>query len=388
MIEFLNCRDLGTVGIYLRSDYSINCTSASYQYYKIISIFGIILFPIGIPLLFFLLIRYRYHPLLSDCAKILYGNFDKNWKYYEVYDLIRKLLLTSILLFISTPDSPSRCLYLLIIDLISLNIISYCQPYYYFYDNFLATIFIILEILSFLIGLIITSKIYQTEDYNYSAMFTTLIMMIIISILFITPMTFILKLNIIKKEYLNYLLPQNSTDTSSSTTGTTSRDERENTTPTTTSTSTPGNAHHSIKFKSITLFNENNHPQNNNNNDPEKEEDPGPPFSNTQNAHDSSPTTSTPTAYDTSTDADSGQNNSENDLDSTSMNPSNHTFPNEGNSRNSLSFRSSWMWLPQRPNQSRNPSLSPSPDTSTNIELSNTIPTRNSECFSFPESRE
>jgi hypothetical protein len=206
MIEFLNCRDLGSAGLYLRSDYSVDCESSSYQSFKTLAIFGILLFPIGIPLLFFNLIRYRRHPLVVDCAKILYGNFDKSWKYFEVYDLIRKLLLTSILLFIGTPDSPSRCLYLLIIDLISLNIISYCQPYFYFYDNFLATTFIIIEIMAFMIGLIITSGIYKSENYNYSAMFTTLIIMILTSVVLITPVTFLLKLNIIKKEYVKYIL--------------------------------------------------------------------------------------------------------------------------------------------------------------------------------------
>jgi hypothetical protein len=206
MIEFLNCRDLGSAGIYLRSDYSVDCESSSYQSFKTLAIFGILLFPIGIPLLFFNLIRYRRHPLVVECAKILYGNFDKSWKYFEVYDLIRKLLLTSILLFIGTPDSPSRCLYLLIIDLISLNIISYCQPYFYFYDNFLATTFIIIEIMAFMIGLVITSEIYKSENYNYSAMFTTLIIMILTSVVLITPATFLLKLNIIKKEYVNYIL--------------------------------------------------------------------------------------------------------------------------------------------------------------------------------------
>jgi hypothetical protein len=206
MIEFLNCRDLGSAGIYLRSDYSVDCESPSYQSFKALAIFGILLFPVGIPLLFFTLIRYRRHPLIVDCAKILYGNFDKSWKYFEVYDLIRKLLLTSILLFIGTPDSPSRCLYLLIIDLISLNIISYCQPYFYFYDNFLATTFIVIEIMAFLIGLVITSEIYKSENYNYSAMFTTLIIMILTSVVLITPATFLLKLNIIRKEYVNYIL--------------------------------------------------------------------------------------------------------------------------------------------------------------------------------------
>jgi hypothetical protein len=206
MIQFLNCRDLGIAGTYLRSDYSVNCDSPHYQFFKIIAIFGILLFPVGIPLLYFFLIRYRRHPLVTDCAQILYGNFDKSWKYFEVYDLIRKLLLTSILLFIGTPDSPSRCLYLLIIDLISLNIISYCQPYFYFYDNFLATTFIIIEIMAFMIGLVITSEIYKSENYNYTAMFTTLIVMILTSVILITPVTFLLKLNIIRKEYVKYIL--------------------------------------------------------------------------------------------------------------------------------------------------------------------------------------
>jgi hypothetical protein len=179
--------------MYLRSDYSVDCTSDTYKSYLGLASFGIILFPVGIPALFFAIIRLRNHSLLSQCSRLLFGNFDISFRYFEVYDLMRKLLLTSIVSFVSDPSSPTRCLYLLVLDLISLHVILVCQPYATKSDDMLACCFVVVECIAFFIALLVTSGISAEENYHAGLMYGTLLCALVISLVGAVPFTYALK---------------------------------------------------------------------------------------------------------------------------------------------------------------------------------------------------
>jgi hypothetical protein len=96
ILGVFNCRDLGFSGIFLRGDYSISCESDSYRATRVLAIIGIVFIPIGVPLFFAALIYHRDHKWLKQPSFFLHGNFIPTWRYFEVFDLIRKLLLTSL----------------------------------------------------------------------------------------------------------------------------------------------------------------------------------------------------------------------------------------------------------------------------------------------------
>lgn len=199
MISFLNCRDLGAAGIFLRSDYSISCESDIYSAYSILALFGILVFPVGISCLFFFIIKYRNHPRIRSCATLLCSNFDDNWLYFEVYDLQRKLLLTSILVFVGSPASTIRPLYLFTVDLFSLLLLCYCRPYAHTNDDILSIIFHVIECIGFFIIFLLSSGLDNHSDvYHVNSVFESLLLVTLVTFVLIVPLSFLLKFDSIR----------------------------------------------------------------------------------------------------------------------------------------------------------------------------------------------
>lgn len=216
MVEYLNCRDLGEKGIFLRIDYSVNCESTTYKNFVVLAMFGILLYSLGIPLLFSIIIHFRRHPLFKTPSLLLYKNFVSEWRYFEgtiifprnsallirvllfyifcvVYDLLRKFLLTSMIAFVSHPGSATQCLYLLLVDLLALNILAFARPYIVRSDDILSSVFVTTECVAFLVALIILSGISTQENYHEMAMFDTLFSIALVSLAFVAPVTFAMK---------------------------------------------------------------------------------------------------------------------------------------------------------------------------------------------------
>lgn len=198
LLAFFNCRDLGTTGSFLRDDYSISCESIEYSRYFYIALFGVALIPIGIPVLFCLVIHNRFHPLLRNPSLLLHDNFAVEWRYYEVYDLIRKLLLTSVVVYISSPDTSSQCLYLLLVDLTALVLLAYSRPYANSKDDFLSSSLVAVECISFIVALIVISGIAEVENYNLSALYAFLFILILFSLACFVPCTLAMKFRAVR----------------------------------------------------------------------------------------------------------------------------------------------------------------------------------------------
>jgi hypothetical protein len=205
MLSVFNCRDLGITGIFIRQDYSVSCESSSYQSSVFIAALGTILYPVGIPLFFYIVIRLRHHPLFSVPSLLLYQNFALEWMYYEVYDLIRKLLLTSVVPFISPPDTPSQCLYLLCVDMVALIVLAYSRPYANEYDDLLSGFLIAVECMLFLLALIVVSGISAEDNYNESALYNTAFVMILFTLTCVLPWTLLMKFQYIRNQMSSLL---------------------------------------------------------------------------------------------------------------------------------------------------------------------------------------
>lgn len=204
ILSVFNCRDMGVTGIFIRNDYSISCDTDTYNSFFILALFGTCLIPIGIPVLFFNVIKNRHHWLLENASLLLYDNFAEEWKFYEVYDLIRKLSLTSLVVYVSPPDTPSRCLYLLVIDTAALIILAYCRPYANSNDDLLSAVFVSTECTAFLVALVVVSGISDQDDYNSNAMYSVLFTVFIATLGLVVPWTFAMKFPIIKSKFDEY----------------------------------------------------------------------------------------------------------------------------------------------------------------------------------------
>ena len=111
-IENKSCRS------YLRSDYSVECFTGAYNNFVVLA-FVVLLYVVGFPLVtLFLLWRYypkeaqtdysdqEGHEVQAAALSFLYENYCPNSWFWEFLELVRKIILTSVLVLIGR-ESPT-----------------------------------------------------------------------------------------------------------------------------------------------------------------------------------------------------------------------------------------------------------------------------------------
>ena len=198
MLSVFNCRDFGNSGTFIRVDNSVSCEDAEYSAYFTLAVVGIVIYIVGIPVFFFYAIRHRQDSMWESSSNFLHHGFSNEWKYYEIFDLLRKLLITSVSQFVGAPSSPSQVLFLLVVDLGALYLLASAKPYQNRYDDHLSTALTLIECCAFLYAFVIVSGVSETEDYNEVAMSNTLLFVIVFGLLVMTPYNFIMKIDYFK----------------------------------------------------------------------------------------------------------------------------------------------------------------------------------------------
>jgi hypothetical protein len=91
-----------------------------------------VLFSIGFPLYTAWYIRRHrddlYSPKLQSRIGFLYGSFTRNSEFWEVHEIIRKMILTGVIIYLQTTPVIQACVAILIC-LISSSILNYYQPH-------------------------------------------------------------------------------------------------------------------------------------------------------------------------------------------------------------------------------------------------------------------
>jgi hypothetical protein len=193
-LNYFNCRDLGFVGSFLRNDYSIQCDgNKNYSAFLPVAVANTLLYPLGMPIFFYCLIRARKERWATVASTPLHANFNRSWAYFEVFELFRKLLLTSVVGFV-LPGSASQCLYLFIVDIIALLVLSVCRPYNSDSDDSLSGALISVECIIFLIAFLLVSDVYEVDNYDKASMMNTVLSLLVISLCVFVPLNVIAKI--------------------------------------------------------------------------------------------------------------------------------------------------------------------------------------------------
>lgn len=196
-LNYFNCRFLGELGTYAREDYSIECEGDYYDGFTLVAVLNVLIYPIGIPIFFYLLIRDRYKPWALVASVPLHSNFTHEWAYYEVFELFRKLLLTSVVGFVA-PGTASQCLFLFAVDIVALLILSLCRPYAFDADDFLSGIMTLFECIIFMISFLIVSEVHSTDNYSFGSMMDMVFSLILIALVVLVPINIIYKIPYLK----------------------------------------------------------------------------------------------------------------------------------------------------------------------------------------------
>jgi hypothetical protein len=184
---------MGIVGTFVRGEYQIHCDDTEYKFYALVASINMVLYFGGIPLFFYIMIRYRNEPWAFHASRPLHLNFAPDWAYYEVFELLRKALLISVVGFVF-PDTATQCLYLIAVDTIALLVLTISRPYLADPDDLLSGVLLFIECILFFVAFLIVSGVYVDEDYSKGSMMTFALTLIIIAFCVFVPLNIAQKL--------------------------------------------------------------------------------------------------------------------------------------------------------------------------------------------------
>ncbi|GMH98757.1 hypothetical protein TrVE_jg2081 [Triparma verrucosa] len=158
----------GDYGSYLKADFSINCNSDEHKAFQTYAALMILLFPIGVPVMYFVLLYKKREKLdpgqglfasttspegalekaLSIRAKhesedtlllslrFLYSSYEPRMWWFEVFETLRRLCLTGFLVFLS-PGTAAQIIFSMIMCMFAMRVYSGCSPFIStLYDSF------------------------------------------------------------------------------------------------------------------------------------------------------------------------------------------------------------------------------------------------------------
>jgi len=152
---------------YLVADWTLKCENGDSNYEGVRQVFWalFILWPVAVPLGIFGLILYIRPSVqsnsitpLAEACHFFWSDYDKQMMFWEVIDLVRKISLTGLIIFIDTEEGSERILRLLVATGICIFysvILSRARPYRHKDDLDLAIISNLLLTCCFLVGVII-----------------------------------------------------------------------------------------------------------------------------------------------------------------------------------------------------------------------------------------
>merc|ERR1711939_796619 len=107
-MSLYNCRYIED-GWYLQADVSIHCYSGTWLWFGTLGVFMVLLYPIGVPLYLYVVLSRNQHKLhrskMYGTFGFVFEQYRKETYYGDVLDTLRKLTLTSIVMFIKPGTS-------------------------------------------------------------------------------------------------------------------------------------------------------------------------------------------------------------------------------------------------------------------------------------------
>ena len=150
---------------FLRADYSIECFTMTHTLYRIYAGVMILVYPLGIPFLYFVLLYRKKDVLLQDNAerkendtvipfRFLWKDFKPKVYFFEVIECMRRILLTGFLVFVK-PGSSIQVTVACLFAFTSLAVFELIRPHYNKTDAWLYRLGCIIIFISSYMGLLL-----------------------------------------------------------------------------------------------------------------------------------------------------------------------------------------------------------------------------------------
>jgi hypothetical protein len=184
---------------YLRADYSIQCGTAKHKLYKVYAAFMVIIYPLGIPALYALLLWNNRHKLSSNNessvrmlnrhkdislrpTRFLWKSYTARMYYWEVVECMRRLLLTGAIVFIA-PGTAAQAAIACVFAVLSIVIALYCQPHVDALDGQIYTVGAVIIFLSMFLSLAMKAEISNETQYSQNVFGVVLVVLNVVVML-------------------------------------------------------------------------------------------------------------------------------------------------------------------------------------------------------------
>eukprot|EP00903_Cladosiphon_okamuranus_P017519 g16134.t1 len=187
ILEAFDCQDFDDGSSYLKADFRISCDSDKYTFIYGYSIVMAVVFPAGIPLTYLavlymgkerinpepeepeLSIKKREEDATIQKTKFLWGTYRPAVYYYEVWECVRKLFLTGLLVYFEEGTS-TQVVIAMLITLAGLRVLAGLRPYQREDENNLAEASLWVTFLTLFAGLLIKSEVADEDGYDTAAL--------------------------------------------------------------------------------------------------------------------------------------------------------------------------------------------------------------------------
>lgn len=171
--------------VFLHADYSLQCYEADYFFYMFIAICGVFVYPLGIPFFFITLLRsyskisvnglpmeedpesqmMLNDPVIEESYGFLYARFRVEYWWYETSEMMRKLFIGSLAMFI-TPGSPTQVVTVLVANTYFMCQQMLCWPFKTYDDNAVMAISLVATSLTLFGALIINADVDLVDNWG------------------------------------------------------------------------------------------------------------------------------------------------------------------------------------------------------------------------------
>eukprot|EP00656_Telonema_subtile_P056092 TRINITY_DN8882_c0_g2_i3.p1 TRINITY_DN8882_c0_g2~~TRINITY_DN8882_c0_g2_i3.p1 ORF type:complete len:1868 (+),score=407.84 TRINITY_DN8882_c0_g2_i3:232-5835(+) len=182
MLSMFNCHaikwDDDTTKYFLRADYSIECFEGDWWAYMPWAALGVLLYPVGVPVLFYGLIK-QYatngledtggvsldDPVVKEKFDFLFARFVPDFWWYETSELLRKLLVGCIIPMFVIPGTATNTIVLLGVNLMYICMMMVAWPFKGSDDNYLMSLSLVAIQVTLFGTLLMNAQIDEKDNY-------------------------------------------------------------------------------------------------------------------------------------------------------------------------------------------------------------------------------
>jgi hypothetical protein len=197
VLQYFSCKDVGDDNLFIRYSIETSCQDDKYKNFKGGAIFFVILFPVGIPLLFLTVmargmrhiknaeISREYAETHKDVIAYnqktygwIYRDYKQEWWFWEILDIIKKFLLGAVVIFVD-PGSDTQLYVAMFLSSLFLLFLACAHPYSKREDNMCAQLahFSLGAVATF--GLAIKNEVCIREKWECSMMDVYLVLTVV-----------------------------------------------------------------------------------------------------------------------------------------------------------------------------------------------------------------